>query len=146
QTIHAFCQSLLARFPLEAGIAPHFRALDDRGQEELLSEALESSLAAAGMTGGPAEGSAEQLLAALTVVTGLANEEDFRGVLKELIKERGRLEALLARYGSAEGIARAVAARLGVRDGETLEQALAEACRDEAFDLIGLKLCTEALL
>ena len=38
-TIHAFCQALLRRFPLEAGIAPHFELLDDRGSEELLAEA-----------------------------------------------------------------------------------------------------------
>lgn len=30
QTIHAFCQSLLASFPLEAGMAPGFRAIEGR--------------------------------------------------------------------------------------------------------------------
>jgi ATP-dependent helicase/nuclease subunit A len=30
QTIHAFCASLLRRFPLEAGVSPQFRELDDR--------------------------------------------------------------------------------------------------------------------
>ena len=29
-TIHAFCQSVLRRFPLEAGVVPHFRVLEDR--------------------------------------------------------------------------------------------------------------------
>ena len=29
QTIHSFCQYLLARFPLEAGVPPSFRVLDD---------------------------------------------------------------------------------------------------------------------
>ncbi|HIM45779.1 MAG TPA: double-strand break repair helicase AddA, partial [Alphaproteobacteria bacterium] len=38
-TIHAFCQSLLRRFPLEAGIAPHFAVADERTQRELLNEA-----------------------------------------------------------------------------------------------------------
>ncbi|MFP6777308.1 MAG: UvrD-helicase domain-containing protein, partial [Alphaproteobacteria bacterium] len=38
-TIHAFCQSLLRRFPLEAGIAPHFAVADDRTARELLNEA-----------------------------------------------------------------------------------------------------------
>ena len=38
-TIHAFCQSLLRRFPLEAGIAPHFAVADDRTAHELLNEA-----------------------------------------------------------------------------------------------------------
>ena len=30
QTIHAFCQSLLRRFPLEAGVAPNFEIADER--------------------------------------------------------------------------------------------------------------------
>ena len=29
QTIHAFCEKLLRRFPLEAGVSPGFRVLDD---------------------------------------------------------------------------------------------------------------------
>ncbi|MEX2630809.1 MAG: double-strand break repair helicase AddA [Tistlia sp.] len=153
QTIHAFCQSLLARFPLEAGVAPHFRALDERSQQELLSEAFESSLAAAGATArdglagdAPAQATGDDgLYAALSAVTGLANAEDFRGVLDELIRERGRLDALLARHGSPAGVGRAVAEALGVAPGETLESVLEAACRDEALDLIGLKLCCEAL-
>ena len=28
ETIHGFCQSLLRRFPLEAGVAPHFQVMD----------------------------------------------------------------------------------------------------------------------
>lgn len=39
QTIHSFCQSLLKRFPLEAGVAPHFAVIDERTSQELLNEA-----------------------------------------------------------------------------------------------------------
>ncbi len=37
QTIHAFCESLLKRFPLEAGVPPHFAVADDITQAELLA-------------------------------------------------------------------------------------------------------------
>ncbi len=40
QTIHSFCQSLLAAFPLEAGLVPGFRPLDERAQAELSRSAL----------------------------------------------------------------------------------------------------------
>ena len=40
-TIHAFCQSLLRRFPLEAALSPHFRLVDDRDAEDVLTEARE---------------------------------------------------------------------------------------------------------
>ncbi|MDH5557877.1 MAG: UvrD-helicase domain-containing protein, partial [Alphaproteobacteria bacterium] len=39
QTIHAFCQSLLGRFPIEAGLAPHFEVIDERSAAELVDGA-----------------------------------------------------------------------------------------------------------
>ncbi|MGD0143447.1 MAG: UvrD-helicase domain-containing protein, partial [Rhizomicrobium sp.] len=39
QTIHSFCQYLLARFPLEAHVPPSFRVLDDQTARELRDEA-----------------------------------------------------------------------------------------------------------
>lgn len=37
-TIHGFCQSILARFPLEAGLTPHFSVLEDEEAKEVLEE------------------------------------------------------------------------------------------------------------
>ncbi len=44
-TIHAFCQSLLRRFPLEAGLSPHFEVADDTDAALRLREAREIVLA-----------------------------------------------------------------------------------------------------
>jgi len=41
QTIHAFCASLLRRFPLEAGVSPQFREMDERAQALLCAEVSE---------------------------------------------------------------------------------------------------------
>jgi ATP-dependent helicase/nuclease subunit A len=38
-TIHAFCQSLLKRFPLRGGVAPGFEVLDEGDAATLLSHA-----------------------------------------------------------------------------------------------------------
>ena len=38
QTIHSFCTTLLRRFPLEAGVSPQFRDLDDRSAILMRSE------------------------------------------------------------------------------------------------------------
>jgi ATP-dependent helicase/nuclease subunit A len=46
-TIHAFCQSLLRRFPLEAGLSPHFEVADDDDEKRRLREARETVLAEA---------------------------------------------------------------------------------------------------
>src|SRR3984957_13809698 len=44
-TIHAFCQSLLRRFPLEAEISPHFQLAQDRDTDEAMTDAREYMLA-----------------------------------------------------------------------------------------------------
>lgn len=47
QTIHAFCESILHRFPLEANIAGHFELLDDRARALLLAQARNHLLTSA---------------------------------------------------------------------------------------------------
>ncbi|MGY6703700.1 double-strand break repair helicase AddA [Roseinatronobacter sp.] len=41
QTIHSFCASLLRRFPLEAGLSPAFKEMDDRSAHALRAEVLD---------------------------------------------------------------------------------------------------------
>ena len=77
QTIHGFCQSLLAAFPVEAGLVPGFRPMEARDEALLAREALAAMLVQAEAEGrdGPVkaigalslrlgEGGAEQFLTA----------------------------------------------------------------------------------
>ena len=41
QTIHSFCSALLRRFPLEAGVTPHFTEMEDRAAKLLRAEVVE---------------------------------------------------------------------------------------------------------
>ncbi|MEC3861601.1 double-strand break repair helicase AddA [Mesobacterium sp. TK19101] len=41
QTIHSFCSALLRRFPLEAGVSPQFKEIEDRAAELLREEVLD---------------------------------------------------------------------------------------------------------
>nr|WP_309502750.1 double-strand break repair helicase AddA [uncultured Roseovarius sp.] len=41
QTIHSFCAGLLRRFPLEAGVSPHFTEMEDRAAALLRAEIVE---------------------------------------------------------------------------------------------------------
>ncbi len=45
-TIHAFCQSLLRRFPVEAAVSPHFRLVEETDSRAALNRAWEEILAA----------------------------------------------------------------------------------------------------
>lgn len=60
QTIHSFCQTLLASFPLEAKILPGFRALEDSEASALQREVLGQLLAR-----GDADGDAMRTIAAM---------------------------------------------------------------------------------
>src|ERR1700760_2820436 len=47
-TLHAFCQIVLARFPIEAGISPGFDVLDEASARALIAEARQVVLERAG--------------------------------------------------------------------------------------------------
>ena len=41
QTIHSFCAGVLRRFPLEAGVSPQFREMEDRDAQLLRAEVMD---------------------------------------------------------------------------------------------------------
>ncbi|WP_298562137.1 double-strand break repair helicase AddA [uncultured Aliiroseovarius sp.] len=55
QTIHAYCASLLRRFPTEAGVSPQFAEMDDRAANDLRATILEQ------MSDGPHKGVVQDL-------------------------------------------------------------------------------------
>ncbi|MFQ5467812.1 MAG: UvrD-helicase domain-containing protein, partial [Kiloniellaceae bacterium] len=140
QTIHAFCQSLLGRFPLEAGIAPHFRVLDEAAATGMLREARLEVLAAARV--GARD---DPLTTALAEVSTHALEDAFMKLMASLAAERARLAHALARHGGIEGVERAVFRLLDVEPEDTPEATMRLACADQAFDSPGLRAAAEAL-
>jgi ATP-dependent helicase/nuclease subunit A len=139
ETIHAFCQSLLRRFPLEAGLAPHFQVMDERDAGELLESAKEKVLAAARDGHG-------DLAGALAEITARIHETGFPDLLAELAGDRGRLKRLLARKGGPAGVIAALRQRLDLEPDDTADSLLAEACDDASFDAAGLRQAVAALL
>lgn len=109
QTIHSFCQSVLARFPLEAGLPPHFQAMDEASAEDLLLNARDRVLAEAHHGAGFAD-----LGAAVQIVTDRLNEDRFHALLKTLVAERGQWLQRLAVAGGIDPLIAALAARLAV--------------------------------
>ena len=85
-TIHAFCQSLLRRFPLEAALSPHFQLVDERDAADALTEARESMLAQA---------HTEARQNALRLLAGLASADQFGRHVDALQTDRQRLAAAL---------------------------------------------------
>ncbi len=86
-TIHAFCQSLLRRFPLEASLSPHFRLMDDPDAADAMTEAREDMLASAASV---------PMRQALSLLAGLASAEQFARHVVALQADRKRLDDALA--------------------------------------------------
>jgi len=140
QTIHSFCESLLGRFPLEAGIAPHFEVMDERDAAVALAEARLRVLNHAHDHG---EGA---IAAALDGVTGHVNEDDFSKLMAELSKERGRIRRLIETHGGIEKLVTATYTRLDVPTDDTPEKEIRAACQDKAIDASGLARAARAML
>jgi ATP-dependent helicase/nuclease subunit A len=139
QTIHAFCQSLLGRFPLEAGVAPHFQVMDDRDASEMLETAKEEILAAVRDAGDGA------LAQALDQITRYVREDAFTSLMASLADARGDLRRLIRDRGSVEKAGQALRRKMGLGPDETGESVIAAACEDVALDLMGLRLAATAL-
>jgi len=71
QTIHAFCERILSRFPIEAGILPGFEPLDDAEMRGLLDEVRDDLYRAAAADKDGELNQALQLLAAEKADDGL---------------------------------------------------------------------------
>ena len=88
QTIHAFCERLLQRFPLEAGVPPNFVILDDATTNDILQASRDEILLEAARS--PDSG----LGVALRRVIEHAADETFDAVLKEALANKSWLRAL----------------------------------------------------
>ena len=143
QTIHAFCQALLKRFPVEAHLAPHFTVLDERDALDLIDEAQHEVLAGAMPVEGGRPG---ELAGALAAVTAEAAEQTFTKLMRELTAERGRLQRLIDEAGGIEPLLGRIFAMLGVDPSETRHGTLEPACAEEAFEGEALQMAAEAML
>ncbi len=88
QTIHAFCERLLKRFPLEGNVVPQFSVLDEHATEELLCEARDEVL----------HESAEddpELASSVGALAQFSGESQFDQLIRSVIAERSWIEPFL---------------------------------------------------
>lgn len=113
QTIHSFCQYILARFPLEARVPPAFDVLDEQTAHELIAEARARVLERG------AEGD-EKLAEAVTWLATHAGETKLDGILASALgSDRRKFERFLERHGQDwPTMAAAIANAHGVKPGE----------------------------
>lgn len=114
QTLHSFCQGLLARFPLEARIGPHFKLLGENDAMALLQEARQTVLGHCHELG---------LAADVALLAQRLADQRIEMLLQDLIARRAGIAAAIRQYGDKEGLIGAVYEHLGVtaEEAETAE-------------------------
>jgi ATP-dependent helicase/nuclease subunit A len=95
QTIHAFCEAVLHRFPLEANIAGHFEMLDAPMEQALVAEARRDLLS------GASAGDDGALAEAFAFVLQTGGEAGLDALLAEIVGKRDALRAFIDHVGGA---------------------------------------------
>ncbi|CAN5249622.1 double-strand break repair helicase AddA [soil metagenome] len=120
-TIHAFCQTLLAGFPLEAGLIPGFRPIEGREEAALGQSVLADVVVMAEREGD------RRLLGDLSALSRRLGEDDARRFLSRAARAGEALDALPEGLDALVRRAMTVPADFDAGD-------IALACTDGAFD------------
>lgn len=119
QTIHSFCEGVLKRFPLEAGVAPGFSVIEE-AEAQALAQAAIDALARRALDDAPLGEAMRRLASRLA-------PNELRACLAEKLKARQGLDAALGASGGWAPLAAAIAEALGADPADTDDAALAAA-------------------
>ncbi len=126
QTIHGFCQSLLKRFPLEAGLSPYFKVIDEFESQKLLKNACEKAF---------------EKGADYTIFAQYISPHTFQGLIRDIVSAPHQVKRLLKSHGHFLGASQALANFLDVGFEKSAEQMIANIWGDQIaprsfFDLV----------
>jgi len=111
-TLHAFCQIVLSRFPIEAEIPPAFEVLDDQSARELIGEARQRVLERAGS----GDAGLQEAVALLVTET---SESTLTKILDAALGgDRRKLDRF---FSEMDDLAATVRASHGLQEGETAQ-------------------------
>lgn len=113
-TIHSFCQSILGRFPIEAGLPPGFVALDDSEARVWLAQARSNILSHAHTSVGTPLANAVERLAQVM------NEEQIDQFLSSLNGERHQAQRQMDLHFGIDGLYANLCVHLGIDQGRDI--------------------------
>ena len=114
QTIHSFCQDILKRFPLEAGVSPYFSVLDDRERIEIMAKIKDNIISLQ-------KNLNSNVLQALQYFIDNTNEYSFSDVMQNIIDNRLFIAEILRKHGNFTTFLTALSKKLGVKESDSDE-------------------------
>jgi ATP-dependent helicase/nuclease subunit A len=91
-TIHSFCQYILKRFPIEAGISPNFKVIDEYMSHSITEEIRYNLLENSGRLDN------KQLKKSLEFIASNFHDNSIMEIINNIILERGNFSLLFSRY------------------------------------------------
>lgn len=113
QTIHSFCQDILKRFPLEAGVSPYFEVLDDQSSAQVLAQIQKDMLSRTHVP------HSEAFRSALAYLTQNLSEFTFPKVMKSIVDNRVKISQLFDHYQTFDNLCRKLSSLLGIHLNDT---------------------------
>jgi ATP-dependent helicase/nuclease subunit A len=120
QTIHSFCQEILKRFPIEAGISPYFAVMEENASNDALAQISREMLA------GTQSGVNSPVAQALQYLTTNVSEYSFPNIMKDIVSNRVKIAALRQKYPDNTALVKALEQSLSVDSRQTEETVKAE--------------------
>jgi len=114
-TIHSFCQSILSRFPLEAGLSPQINPLIESESAVLIQKSYRALFDKSNREKG------SDLTAALDNILTHQNQEQFEKLIKQVLSERAQLKSTLQKYKNTDGFYSALCLYLDVIPDKSID-------------------------
>ena len=126
-TIHSFCQSVLKRVPLEAGLIPTFEVIDENEAKALRAQSAEEAFKDAAL---------REEVAKISVA---ANEKQLNELMADFNKKKKHFFSLLSQHQSLTSLISKMYAELGVKETDTEESLKKALCPLGDFDEAALQ-------
>ena len=137
-TIHAFCQSLLSRFPIEAGVPINFKIANTSETAKLLS------IARADIINNAMNNKNSTLYKDFSFLAGNLNQEKFSSIVDSVILQRNLFKRSLKESENIEQLTNNIANKLNISKSFNLEFFFKNFIKET--DLKNLKLASESLM
>jgi ATP-dependent helicase/nuclease subunit A len=139
QTIHGFCQSILRRFPLEAGLSPQFDVLDERTAKERMRTARDAVISASKIN------QLSSVLGPLNEISERASESTVSELIDDLLSERSKLQTAVRSSDGVNALCKIIKKELGLQEDETQIALLNECISFTEFERAELRIAALAL-
>lgn len=139
--IHSFCNSLLGRFPVEAGLPPNFSTIEEAESSELMRSAQSQVIEYSQKS----EQAGSPLGDAVNAVITELDEKTFSTLVKQICGERQQMGGLLQQYESFDNVYAALCDFYNIAQNLSDHDVINAFCGADKVDSAGLKHVAELL-